>query len=56
MKFNVLKGEYPFNEIMGRIEVEEKSTPEETAELALYIATEKFGGHPVVVPTNELAQ
>lgn len=43
MLFNVFKGEYPFNEILGTVEAEDEL-------VAFDIAQTIYGGHPAVQP------
>lgn len=58
MIFQVMRGEYPFNQLIGVVDA-----PEDQPELALSRAIEMFKGdqdffcrHPVVQPTTEELQ
>lgn len=49
-KFNVFDGTYPFEQLLGTVEVPMQEEPEAEAALALHAAVQQFGGHPVVAP------
>ena len=51
--FMALKGDYPFNEPLGRVDVARQDTPEQTAQLALQVALQMYGNHCVVRPATQ---
>jgi hypothetical protein len=50
IKFNVFSGVYPYTEQLGEVEILEVpgKTEDELSVIALQVACDKFGGHPVV--------
>ena len=48
--YNVMHGEYPFDQPLGQVLVSQQEDKEKEAASALYQAKEVFGGHPVVYP------